>query len=77
MSNQRDDHILYPIYNPGGGIDGRDPSDKGRIATYTFSQVEGEAIKEKSWGKSWQVQEPIVKDFNQVLKDTLAKLDPL
>lgn len=72
----RDDRIAYPIIRNGGGMDGRDPSDKGGICSYapTFEQAQAE-VKEL-WGGG-DVGNAIVINFDAELAGIRASLSPL
>lgn len=68
------DRIIYLLISSGGGIDGRDHTDKGgQMRAASFSRLE----LERHPGKPWADIEPCVVDIETQRKVALAKLSPL
>lgn len=69
------DEIFYTVKSVGGGVDGRDPSDKGGKITSAF-RTRPEAEKKKGSDSRFTVHAEVY-DPVQVMKGLLTKLDGL
>jgi hypothetical protein len=66
--------VVFLVHSAGGGVDGRDPSDKPRLVWATYDQEAAQKCCEK-----WNVKEPKVEavDVNEAKRKALAKLSEL
>jgi hypothetical protein len=71
--NDDGDVIVYVVVTNPGGVDGRDPTDKGGVVRFA-SELKAEAEKKKN---EWSKVEPRVINFDEAQAKALAKLDPL
>ena len=68
------DRIVYQLITKGGGMDGRDHTDRGgKLIFATYTKVEAE----KNPNKPWCDLKAIVVDVELARRNALAKLDPL
>lgn len=68
------DSIVYTIVSNGGGVDGRDPSDKGGNVTRAYLDRENaNKCPTLPWGKIV----PIVVDLKEVAKEAMESLTPV
>lgn len=68
------DTIIYTLVSKGGGIDGRDHTDKGGNVTRVYATREQ---AEKGDNLPWNNIVPIVVDLDKVAKEALASLTPV
>jgi hypothetical protein len=68
------DTIVYTLVSKGGGIDGRDHTDKGGDVTKAYLTRQ-EA--EKDPNLPWNTIKPEVVDLDELGKTTLRKLGPV
>lgn len=70
------DRIVYMVISNGGGIDGRDHTDKGgkvMLATFDKADAEGYILNKNSWYRV----ESIVVDMEKAKREALKKLTKL
>jgi hypothetical protein len=68
------DKIIYKVVTNGGGIDGRDSSDKG--GTVKFASLDrAEAEKKVDAWSTLKVD--VIENFEEEAKKALANLDPV
>ena len=66
--------IVYQLIAKGGGVDGRDHTDKGgKVVACFLTRVEAETAKQAQWCDVV----PVVIDMDQAMLEAQAKLNPL
>jgi len=68
--------LVYVVNRYGGGIDGRDPSDKGGPCKAFFSEDQAMESLEHIWGGG-SVNPPIVVHIPDAWSELLSKLSPV
>lgn len=68
------DTIIYTLVSKGGGIDGRDHTDKGGNVTHAFFTRED---AEKCPNKPWNDIKPVVVDLKEMAEKVIAGIGPI